>query len=194
MEATEVLNSPEGRAAAGMLGKMWWLWLVMGILWVIASLVILQFNEPSITTVGIIVGIMFVVAGMQEFAMAAMAEGWKWLWAIFGILFIACGIVAFVYPKDTVANLADALGFLFLMVGIFWMIEGFATKSVNQLWWMGLISGILMVAMAFWASGQFLITKVYTLLVFAGIWALMHGITDIVRAFMIKKLGRMAAE
>jgi uncharacterized membrane protein HdeD (DUF308 family) len=29
---------------------------------------------------------------------------------------------------------------------------------------------------------------VYTLLVFAGIWALFHGVGDIVRAFQIRKL------
>jgi uncharacterized membrane protein HdeD (DUF308 family) len=28
--------------------------------------------------------------------------------------------------------------------------------------------------------------KAYTLLVFAGIWALFHGVTDIVRAFQIR--------
>ena len=43
-----------------------------------------------------------------------------------------------------------------------------------------------MVAMAFWTSGQFFIEKAYTLLVFAGIWALMHGVTDIVRAFVVR--------
>jgi uncharacterized membrane protein HdeD (DUF308 family) len=45
-----------------------------------------------------------------------------------------------------------------------------------------------MLIMAFWTSGQFYITKAYTLLVFAGIWALMHGVTDIVRAFQIRQL------
>ena len=29
------------------------------------------------------------------------------------------------------------------------------------------------------------------LLVFAGIWALMQGVTDVVRAFQIRKLGEM---
>ena len=45
-----------------------------------------------------------------------------------------------------------------------------------------------MVILAFWTSGQFFIEKAYTLLVFAGIWALMQGVTDIVRAFAIRGL------
>jgi uncharacterized membrane protein HdeD (DUF308 family) len=53
---------------------------------------------------------------------------------------------------------------------------------------LGLISGILMVVLAFWTSGQFFIEKAYTLLVFAGIWALMQGVTDIVRAFQVRAL------
>jgi hypothetical protein len=31
-------------------------------------------------------------------------------------------------------------------------------------------------------------TKAYTLLIFAGIWALMQGITDIARAFAVRSL------
>ena len=45
-----------------------------------------------------------------------------------------------------------------------------------------------MIVMAFWVSGQFFLTRAYTLLVFAGIWALMSGITHIARAFQIRQL------
>jgi len=46
-----------------------------------------------------------------------------------------------------------------------------------------------MMVMAFWVSGQFFLTRAYTLLVFAGIWALMAGITAIVRAFQLRRVG-----
>lgn len=42
--------------------------------------------------------------------------------------------------------------------------------------------------LAFWTSGLFFLERAYVLLVFAGIWALAKGITDIVRAFEIRKL------
>jgi hypothetical protein len=48
-----------------------------------------------------------------------------------------------------------------------------------------------MVILAFWTGGQFFIEKQYVLLVFAGIWALLQGVTDLVRAFQIRKLGEM---
>ena len=61
-------------------------------------------------------------------------------------------------------------------------------RDENDLWWLGLISGIALVILAFWTAGQFFMERVYTLLVFAGIWALFHGVGDIVRAFQIRKL------
>lgn len=186
----------EELAAAEMVGaasKFWWLWLITGIIWVIVSLVILQFESASLTTVGLIVGLFFFYAGVQYLLIAFLAEGWKWLWAIFGVLFVIAGIVALAYPKNTMAAIADMLGFLFLLVGIFWVVEAFATREVNVLWWFGLIAGIGMVLIAFWVSGQFLVTRIYTLLVFSGVWAMLHGILDIVRAFEIRKFGKIAA-
>jgi uncharacterized membrane protein HdeD (DUF308 family) len=101
---------------------------------------------------------------------------------------VIAGIIAFISPENTFAAIADILGFLFLIVGLFWIIQAFMERTENDVWWLGLTAGILMVILAFWTSGQFFIDKQYTLLVFAGIWALMSGVTDIVRAFQIRKL------
>jgi len=54
--------------------------------------------------------------------------------------------------------------------------------------WLGLISGVLMSIMTLWTSGQFFIERAYVLLVFAGIWALMQGMNDIVRACATRRL------
>jgi hypothetical protein len=178
----------EAREAARSITGLWWLWLVVGIAWLVAALVILQFDQASITTIGIIVGIMFIAAGAQQLVLAAVAPTLRWLWAIFGVLFLVAGVICFINPKNTFAGLADILGFLFLTVGIWWTIQAFIERPVNPVWWLGLISGILLIVLAFWTSGQFFTQKAYILLVFAGIWALMQGITDIVRAFQIKAL------
>ena len=178
----------ESREMARQMASLWWLNLVVGVCWLIASLVILQFDQASITTVGVIVGIMFIAAGFQQIVLAAMADSLRWLWAIFGALFFVAGIICFINPEDTFAGLADILGFLFLTVGAWWIIRAFIEKSVSPVWWLGLIGGVLMVIMAFYTSGQFFIQKAYTLLVFAGIWALMQGITDIAKAFVIRSL------
>ena len=176
---------------AGKVTKFWWIWLLLGIAWVIISLVVLRFTSASITTVGIVVGIFFLVVGVQEFVMSYVAESWKWVWVIFGILFIAAGIISLAYPKNAFNSIASMLGFIFLLVGIFWIIQSLAEKEVNDLWWFGLIAGILLIILAFWTAGQFFITKAYTLLVFAGIFALIHGVMDIIRSFQIRKMGKL---
>lgn len=175
------------------IAQWWWAWLVVGVLWILASIAILQFRQASITLVGLIVGIMFLLAGAQEIVMAFVSSGWKWLWATFGVLLIIGGAYALFNPVQTFLAIADILGFLFALVGIFWIIEGFATSSSNSLWWLGMISGFIMILLGFWAGGQFLGTQAYTLLIFSGIWALFHGVGDIIKAFSIKKLGGMVA-
>jgi uncharacterized membrane protein HdeD (DUF308 family) len=168
----------------------WWVGLVAGIAWLIISLVLLQFDDASVTTIGVLVGIMFLLASVQNFVLAAVAESLRWLWALFGVLFVIAGVVCFANPEETFAGIADMLGFLFLLLGIWWMVRAFLERPVNPLWWLGLISGVLMTCMAFWTSGQFFFEKAYILLVFAGIWALIEGMNSIVRAFQIRELNK----
>ena len=172
--------------AGRMLAAYWWLWLVFGIAWIVASLVVLQFDGSSITMVGIIAGVMFAVASAQQFLLTALADRLRWVWAIFGGLFAVAAVICFIHPESTFAALADILGFLFASVGTWWVILAFMFKLATSLWWLDLVGGIMMLVLAFWTSGQFFIEKAYTLLVFAGIWALMHGVTDIVWAFRLR--------
>jgi uncharacterized membrane protein HdeD (DUF308 family) len=180
------------RQAVEGLSRWWWLWLVFGIFWIVVALSILQFDQASITTVGVLIGAMFLASGFQQLAMAGLVEGAvRWILIIFGVLFLIAGVIALISPEETFAGIADILGFLFLLVGVFWIVEAFGERDANELWWFGLISGIAMVVLAFWTGGQFFIDKAYTLLVFAGIWALFHGVGDLIRAFQIRKLGRI---
>lgn len=187
---------PAPQTAARELTGYWWAWLISGIAWVVVSLVILQFNSASITTIGVLVGLMFALASAQTFAIAtasdsavaAVPTGARWVAGTFSLLFAISAVICFVSPADTFAGLADVLGFLFLVVGIWWMVRAFLERAINPAWWLTLISGILMTILAFWTSGQLFIHKAYVLLVFAGIWALMEGTVDIVRAFEIRQV------
>ena len=177
---------PSLRESARRVTGYWWVLLIVGIAWVAVALVILQFDQASVTTIGVLVGLMFLALGIENLTLATLDVPMRWAWALFGVLFLVSAIVCFADPTDTFAGLADMLGFLFLIVGVWWMVRAFLERALNPLWWLGLISGVIMTALAFWTSGQFFIEKAYLLLVFAGILALMHGITSIVRAFGIR--------
>lgn len=184
----EVPAVPSLRDGARDLTGYWWVLLAAGIAWVAAALVILQFDHASVTTVGILVGLMFLGVAVENIALATLEVPMRWVWALFGGVFLVSALVCFANPTSTFAGLADLLGFLFLVVGVWWMVRAFLERAINPLWWMGLVSGILMTLLAFWTSGQFFIHKAYLLLVFAGIWALLQGTTNIVRAFEIRAL------
>jgi uncharacterized membrane protein HdeD (DUF308 family) len=181
------VGGPDRETARAIAG-MWWLWVIVGIAWIAVALVILQFNHASVTTVGILIGIMFMAAGVQQLTLAAMADSLRWLWALFGVFFLAAGVICFVNPETTFAGLANIMGFLFLTIGVWWTIRAFLEKEQNPVWWLGLIAGAMMIVVAFWTSGQFFIHKAYTLLAFAGIWAMLQGVTDIARAFMVRSV------
>jgi uncharacterized membrane protein HdeD (DUF308 family) len=171
------------------IARYWWVELLLGVLWVVIALVVLKFNNASVVTVGILTGIMFLVFAAEEFALASLDRSTRWIWALFGALLTAAGIVALIHPRNTFAGFADILGFVFLMIGVLWLVQAFMERVVNDLWWLGLISGVLMVILAFVVSAEFFVDRAATLLVFAGVWALMKAITDIVRAFQIRALG-----
>ncbi len=183
--------APGLRATARDLTSYWWVGLVVGIAWIAVAVVLLQFNDASVTTVGILIGALFALASIQNLALASVTDGaTRVVSALFAILFLVSAIICFANPADTFAGLADVLGFLFLVVGIWWMVRAFIERALNPLWWLGLISGVLMTILAFWTSGQFFIDKAYLLLVFAGIWALMEGTVGIVRALEVRELNK----
>ena len=113
-----------------------------GTFWIAIAVVILQFDQASVTTVGVLVGALFLAAAAQNFVIMSLAETGRWIYGLFGVLFVIAGVLALISPENTFAALADMLGFLFLLVGIFWIIQAFVAREVNELWWLGLLAGI----------------------------------------------------
>lgn len=172
---------------------LWWLWLVSGVFWIVAALVVLQFDQASIRTVGVVIGLMFLVAGVQTLFFGALGQGARrWIDWVFGVLLLLAGVISLIQPEATFAGVADILGFLFLVVGVFWLVQALEDRGRNEFWWFGLLAGVAMVIVAFWTSGQFFVHKQYVLLVFAGIWSLFHGVGDLLEAFHIRELRHRA--
>jgi uncharacterized membrane protein HdeD (DUF308 family) len=177
------------KAVMAPIARFWWIELIAGAFWIAAAYVVLKFNHASVVTVGVLTGILFLVFAAEEFMLAVIDRGaTRWLWAFFAVLLVGAGVVSLIHPRETFVGFADVLGAVFFLIGIIWTVQAFAEQSFNNLWWLNLISGILLVVLAFWTSGEFFLERAATLLVFAGIWAAVKGISDIVRAFEIRKL------
>jgi uncharacterized membrane protein HdeD (DUF308 family) len=58
----------------------------------------------------------------------------RWVSAAFGVLFMASAVICFIDPKGTFAALADILGFLFLLVGVGWIVQAFLDRAIYPLW------------------------------------------------------------
>ncbi len=165
----------------------WWLYLITGAAWFVIAWVVLRFDLGTVTAISVLAGIVILAAGLAELFNAYAAPGWRWLHAILGVVFVATGIVAFFHPGGTFAMLAAFVGWYLLFKGLLDIMIAFATKSVYDGWWLGLVVGIIEVILGFWAAGSFG-RSAALLVVFVAAIALTRGITDIVLAFRLRQL------
>jgi uncharacterized membrane protein HdeD (DUF308 family) len=173
--------------------RIWWLFLLTGILWLWISLIVLRLNLESVTAIAILFGFVAIGAGLNEFfAIPASTTGWKIAHGILGVIFVAAGIVAFFEPAGTFVALASLVAWVLLFKGIFDVTVAIVTHETVRLWWLGLIVGIVEILIAFWAAGYFR-GSALLLVVWVAALALMRGITEIVMAFRLRAFKRAAA-
>jgi len=178
------------RAALWRLAGPWWLFLVTGVAWLIISWVVLRFTPASITTVGVLLGVLFLLAAVNEFMIAAVGHGWLWAHLLLGVLFVAGAIWAFARPFNAFWSLASVLGLLLIFKGALDLITAVMTRDVNSAWWLGMLAGILELLLGFWASQQRFPARGALLLLWVGFFALFRGISEIVIAFEVRSRQR----
>jgi len=174
------------RAALWRLAGPWWLFLLTGIAWLIIAVMVLRFTPASVTTVGVLLGVLFLLAAANEFMIAAVRHGWRWAHILLGVLFVVGAIWAFARPFNAFWSLASVLGLLLIFKGTLDIINAVMTKDVNSSWWLGLVAGILELILGFWASQQAFPARGALLLLWVGFFALFRGISEIVIAFEVR--------
>jgi uncharacterized membrane protein HdeD (DUF308 family) len=171
--------------------RWWWVFIVTGIIWLRISVEVLRFTTRSITTIGILIGVVFTVAAITEFMIVgATAGGWKVVHVILGIIFVLGAIWGYTNPKDAFWALASVLGFILVIYGGIELVEAVASRDINPLWWLGLTVGILLVLLGFWASQQLVTVKAELLIFYVGLFALFRGIGHLVLAFTMHHADR----
>ena len=164
---------------------LWWIPLVTGSLWVIFALIVFQFDYRSVSALSILLGTVCVAAGLFEAVAAAGTHGWwRVTHIVLALVFVAIGIAAYTHPQNTFEALASIFAFYLFLRGIFDIIVALFARPA-PLWWAGLISGVILILLAFWAAGDFG-HKAFLLVVWVGASALAHGVVQIVAAFRLR--------
>jgi uncharacterized membrane protein HdeD (DUF308 family) len=170
----------------------WWVPLLLGILWLIYAFIVLSFTYKTVWAVVVFAAVAFIFTGIGEFVLATIVESWQWLHALAGVLCIAAGILALVWPGQTFLVMAAIIGWFLLFRGTFNIVESLFIKDYVEQWWLMLITGILQVGIALWAVG-YAGRSIAVLVVWVGAWALTEGIMNIWAAFRIRSVNRQAA-
>jgi len=167
-------------------GRLWWLVLITGILWIILGMFVLQAHYDSAKAIGYLVAFWLIFGGVAEFVAAAIGIGWRWLHAILGVLFILGGFAALAAPFQTFMVLAALIGIFLIFKGTFDFVIGIAMRHELDLWWLTMTAGILEIGLGIWAMG-YPGRSAALLIIWVGFGAIIRGIAEIVLAFSMHK-------
>jgi uncharacterized membrane protein HdeD (DUF308 family) len=188
----------EGNMLSRERSKYWWVILLLGISWLVIAWLVLRADITSLATVGFVLGGLFIIAGVNELGVGSMVGGgWKVLHYIIAVILLLGGLWAFIRPINTFFALVSVLGLVLVLQGAFEIVRGISSRGDNPYWWLGLVSGVLLVLLAFWVSASDRVfqlqARTYLILFWVGLMALIRGVTSIVLAFMIRHAGRSVA-
>jgi uncharacterized membrane protein HdeD (DUF308 family) len=185
----------DGRMLVREGSRYWWVLLLIGIAWLIVAWVVLRANVTSLATVGVLLGILFIAAGVNEVLFASVVTGgWKFLHYAMAVIFLLGGLWAFIRPVNTFFALASVLGLILIFYGAFEIVRGVASREGNRFWWVNLVTGILLILLAFWVSSSDrvfnLASRSFLILFWVGFMALIRGFTQIMLAFSVRRASR----
>ena len=160
----------------------WWLFLISGILWLLLGFVVLSLRPASISVTVILIAVSFWLGAVTLFALAMVSHGgWRVLTIIGGLFAIGAGVAAIVWPEPTIIVISVFVAWYLLIRGMFDVALSLSHTHVKG-WWMGLIAGIVGIALGAWAVGN-PDRSVLLLVSIIGIWSIFKGTADLVAAF-----------
>ncbi|HKG44459.1 MAG TPA: DUF308 domain-containing protein [Gaiellaceae bacterium] len=177
--------SPAKAATAEQAAQVWWLFVGIGILWLVFALLVFRVDATTVKGIAALTGVFCIGGGCMEFVTAAAYSGAARLLRIaLGLAFLVIGGLAFAHPQNTFGALATIFAFYLLLGGVAAIVTSLLDRHI-ELWWALFGAGVVQVLLAFWAAGNFG-HKAFLLIVWIGASALAAGITQIVRGFQLR--------
>ena len=179
------------RETAGTARKYWWIMLIRGILAIALGVMMIAWPKATVQVAIFLFGLYFLLDGIASLVMGFMSgrAGEKWGWLVFvGVLDIAAGIVAFVWPQATALVLLYVIAFWSILVGAMAVFGSFSLKSAGARDWgwvlfggiVSLIFGIILLI----APGNGILGLIWLV----AIWAIVFGILLIVNSFVVRSV------
>jgi uncharacterized membrane protein HdeD (DUF308 family) len=178
------------RAVVDQLARYWWLYLILGVLWVFFGMFVLSYNVGSLLAVAVLAGASFIATGVTQVLTAGRVDSWRWLWLIGGVVSIIAGILAFVWPGITLLVLSGILAWFLVFKGVVDVVGALANRH-RDWWWLGLLLGIVEFLLGIWAAG-YPGRSLFVFVNLVGIYAIFHGFTEIFGAFALREAGNHA--
>jgi uncharacterized membrane protein HdeD (DUF308 family) len=158
--------------------RFWWVFVATGILWILFAFVVLSASIASVWAVAVLFGIGFISGGILELVTASLADRYRWMHVLFGVVSIVAGVVALAWPGQTFVVLAAIVGWYLAIDGLVTTIVAISTRNEHELWWLGLLIGVAQLLIGFWAIG-YVGRSVALLLVWVAAGALGRGISSL---------------
>ncbi len=173
--------------------KSWWLYLLLGIVLLIAGVFVLGDVVLASVVSAIFIGWAIAIAGVLEIIHAFSARGWKGfiLDLLLGVLYIAGGAMLLSNPIAASVTLTLVLGVIWIVSGIFRMVLAGAIWREGG--WAVFLSGMVAVLAGAIILARWPASGLWVLGLLLGIDLLVHGIAWIAYSFGVRSGGGMPA-
>jgi uncharacterized membrane protein HdeD (DUF308 family) len=170
-----------GDVVSEQLEKLWGWYLVWGIIAMIFGFFVISYRHASVYAIVYLASGFFIVGGLFEIVGGLRMVRQRWLHLVFGLIWLAAGIVGFVWPHITIFIVAVLVGWGFLVLGIFDIVDSIRNHFMPY-WWAYLIRGLIAVALGFLCI-RHPGAPLTALVVLIGILAIVFGAVEVVGAF-----------
>ena len=165
--------------------RFWWLLPIIGVAWIVLSIVILRFDYTTVAAVAVLFGVYCLAAAVTQIMIGTVSSstGWRIAHGLLAALLVVAGVVSFANFGATFVTLAAIISFYFVFRGCFDIVMALVGSAVSG-WWVLLICGFIELGLGFWAAGSWN-TSVLVLVAWVAAAALVHGLGEIALGFQI---------
>ena len=101
--------------------RFWWLLPILGVAWIVLSVVILRFDYTTVAAVAVLFGVYCLAAAVTQMMIGAASSstGWRIAHGLLAALLVVAGVVALANFGATFVTLAAIISFYFVFRGCF---------------------------------------------------------------------------